>query len=409
MVIGQWSLERVLCLAFTSLPSIFEQGEEVAFGVGVLLDLFDVQVDSEAGFVGDVDVAVFDFVVMAGEEVFFPFDVEFVEDFLDEVIGCAGGDLHTEGGADRALRVVRGDDAVVGVDHIADVSTGPEAAAGEGFGLEDLDDVVFEEFGEFVFGVEALSGGDGDGRGACDFDEGVDLVVRCGLLEPGGVVGFHLARELERGGRAEATVAFYENVDAWPDGVAHGGDDIDREGFVVVVSDLVGGAEGVEFEGVVASIDNAFCELMEVLGCAVAAIPSVGVGFDLLPDLTTQELPAGDSERFPYDVPAGDFDRRDGVFVDLASVAINVSVHLLNDPFDLKRIHSHIHRFEFVYGRFDGFGERVDGALTHAGYAFVGMDLREEPVFPGVSGDERFNVGDLHSSSKAWSGKRVSY
>ena len=73
-------------MGFANLPTVAEEREIVPLCVGVLLDLFDVQVDPETGLVGDLDVSVHDLIVVAREKVFLPFDVEFVEDFLDKKV-----------------------------------------------------------------------------------------------------------------------------------------------------------------------------------------------------------------------------------------------------------------------------------------------------------------------------------
>ena len=75
-------------------------------------------------------------------------------------VGGAGGQLHADGGADGTLCVVRGHDGVVRVGHVADLPGGPQAATGEGLGLEDVDDVVLEKFGELVLPLKLLSIGD---------------------------------------------------------------------------------------------------------------------------------------------------------------------------------------------------------------------------------------------------------
>ena len=63
---------------------------------------------------------------------------------------------------DRPLRLMRGDDAIVGVDHPADHPRRQDAAEVGRIRLEDVDRVVCEQFGELVRGGEALAGRDRD-------------------------------------------------------------------------------------------------------------------------------------------------------------------------------------------------------------------------------------------------------
>ena len=353
-----------------------------------------------------VDIPVFHLVMMAGEKVFLPLHVELVEDFLNKVVGRTRSDLHTQRGADGSLGVVGCNHPVVGVDHIADRAAGPQPPAGKRFGLKDLDDIVLEQFGEFIFGMQAFSRRDRYGRSTSDLDQRVDLVVGGGFLEPGGIVGLHLSSEFEGSRRAEPTVPLDQNVHAGSNGIANGGDDVDGERFIIVVRDLIGGPEGIEFQCLVASIDDSLCEFVEVIGRSIATIPSVRIRFNFRSDLSPEKLPAGDPQTLPDDVPARDFDSRYGVLVDLSAVTVDVAIHPLGDPLDLERVHSDEHRLEFVYGGLDCFCEGIDRALPDAGYAFVGVDFREEPVLPGVSGDKSFDLRDLHTSSSACSIER---
>ena len=123
----------------------------------MLLDFLNVQVNAETGLVAYVYVAIHDFIMMTYQKLFFPFDVEFVKDFLYKVVRCARCDLHTNRRADRSLSIMRGDHPVVRVDHVADVAAGPETPAGEGLGLEDMDDIVLEELSEFILGMQAFT------------------------------------------------------------------------------------------------------------------------------------------------------------------------------------------------------------------------------------------------------------
>ena len=58
---------------------------------------------------------------------------------------------------------MRSDDAIVRVDHVADISAGPDAAAGKRLGLQDLDHVVLQELSELVLRVQTLARRDRNG------------------------------------------------------------------------------------------------------------------------------------------------------------------------------------------------------------------------------------------------------
>ena len=71
---------------------------------------------------------------------------------------------------------------------------------------------------------------------------------------------------------------------------------------------------------------------------------------------------------------------------------------VMRRSFRLPRVQSFPLRFELVNGRLDGLRHKIDGPFTNAVEVFVGMHLGEEPVFPGISSNESFNVCDTHGS-----------
>jgi hypothetical protein len=49
-----------------------------------------------------------------------------------------------------------------------------------------------------------------------------------------------------------------------------------------------------------------------------------------------------------------------------------------------------------MYGGLHRFPEIVEGAFTHAVEPFVGPDFGEEPILPGITGNESFDLADTH-------------
>ena len=86
------------------------------------------------------------------------------------------------------------------------------------------------------------------------------------------------------------------------------------------------------------------------------------------------------------DVPKRDFDGRYGTHMDLGAIGVNVADHPLRNDLHLERVHTDDERLEFMDGGLDGFGEIVEGSFADAVNAFVGGDLRKEPVLPWVAG-----------------------
>ena len=58
-------------------------------------------------------------------------------------------------------------------------------------------------------------------------------------------------------------------------------------------------------------------------------------------------------------------------------------------------------RLQFVDGRLDGLGEVVQRSFADAVDAFVGDDLGEQPVLPGIARDVCFDGCDSHAFIKS--------
>jgi hypothetical protein len=231
--------------------------------------------------VGNVDVAVHH-LDRVRDDLLLPRLVELVEDFVDEEVRRRGVQLHAGRRADRALCAVRGDHAVVRVHHAGDHAGGEQAAEVQRLGLQDIDAVVAEQFGELLLGGEALAGGDGDRAAPRDLDHRVDVGVRHRLLEPGRAELLHGFGQLDGGRNVEARVAFDQQVHGVAHRVAHGADDVHREVELAPRERPPVVSEGIELERGVAARRHRAGPFGEALGRARAAVPAVGVGPQLL-------------------------------------------------------------------------------------------------------------------------------
>ena len=83
--------------------------------------------------------------------------------------------------------------------------------------------------------------------------------------------------------------------------------------------------------------------------------------------------------------------------VDLATLAVHVAGHALDDQLDVGRILADVGVLELVHGRLDRGAEGVERALPHAIQTFVGVDPHEEPVLPGIAHEERVDATDAHA------------
>ena len=315
---------------------------------------------------------------------------------MDQEIRQRRVQLHARGRADRPLRAVRRDHAEVGVHHVGDLARGEQPAEIERLRLEDVDDVVLQQVGELLLVREALAGRDGDRAAPRHFDHRVDVRVRYRLLEPHRPRIVHRLREFDRSGNVEPAMSLDQQVHGVPNRFAHRADDVEGEVELARGQRAPVVAEGIELERRVAALDDRLRLLGEALRCTRPAIPAIGVSAELLVTASAPQVVNGLAARLSNDVPAGNFDGRDRAHVDLRALGINVADEPLRQDFDLKRVHAKHKWLQFVDGRLDGLPEVVQRSLADAVDAFVGADLREEPVLPRIAGDVGVDGGDFH-------------
>jgi hypothetical protein len=68
----------------------------------------------------------------------------------------------------------------------------------------------------------------------------------------------------------------------------------------------------------------------------------------------------------------------------------------VRNDFDLEWIHANDQRRKLVDGGFNRFGEVVERAFAYSVDSVAGPDFGEQPVLPGIPGDEGFDLADAH-------------
>ena len=213
---------------FTPLPSVLVQPQDVTRPVRMVGQTIPVEVDAEARSVTDRDVSVGEDEGVVDDELPCPGFVEVLERLEVVEVRRARSEVQADHGAHRSLGVVRSQHAVVRLGHPCDDLRAGETTQAERFWLQDVNGVVRQQFCELLDRRQRLAGRDRHGRVASDVDHRRDVLVRDGLLEPGRPVRRQPIGDAEGGRRREAAVALDHEVDIGADGVAHGGDDVDR-------------------------------------------------------------------------------------------------------------------------------------------------------------------------------------
>ena len=183
------------------LPSPLEEADPIATSRRMIAEPLPVEVDADAGAIGDGEEAVGVRLQVLIDDLARPAGVELVEELLDEEVRAAGRELQADRRADGPGRGVRGDGDVGGVGHRDHAARRPEAAEVHRVGLPDAHAAAAQERGEALRRREALAGRDRHRRVERDLDDGVGILMRHRLLEPERVRGRHPRRSGSPGRR----------------------------------------------------------------------------------------------------------------------------------------------------------------------------------------------------------------
>jgi len=186
-------------------------------GKGIL-----VEFDTEAGCVGQVQVAVTD-LHRAGEDIGAG-AIVVGHVFQDQEVVRGHGEVCVDGRGDRAGRVVWGDGDVVGLGKGGDLLHLQKATADADVGLDDVGAALLEEFAEAEGGVQHLPGGDRYRGMGAEFGKGIDVFGPEWFFQEEGVEWRQGLGQLVRpDGFEDAGMGVEADLDIRSDGVAHGG------------------------------------------------------------------------------------------------------------------------------------------------------------------------------------------
>src|SRR5699024_413784 len=176
------------------------------------------------------------------------------------------------------------------------------------------------------------------------------------LLEPADVVRFERRGDLDRLVHDESGMTFDEQFDLRTDCAAYGGDDVDRPLPFGPGEFTHAGAERVELECRIPTIDGFAGQFGETLRCALAGVPAVRVDADLVATRATDEAIDRDTEQLSLDVVQRLVDAAHDDPADVAAAQEVALVHAEPDLLGVERIGTDQMAFAHVASEGAGLG-----------------------------------------------------
>src|SRR5262249_16724843 len=131
---------------------------------------------------------------------------------------------------------------------------------------------------------------------------------------------------------------FDQDIDGGTDGIAHGGDDINRKRKVGTLDHTPGCAERVELERRVAARDDFPGLVMKALRLARTPIPTVCIDAQAVVAAAADQLVHGLARGLAHYIPAGELDAGQGSTLDLPAIGVNVAREPQRVILDIKRV-----------------------------------------------------------------------
>ena len=384
--------------ALAPLPALGEEVEvDVLLGVG--FDDLLVQLDAEAGTLGELEVAVSDFREAWGR-LADPGVGEVVEVLLNAEVRGAGGEVEGCGGVDLASDVMRGDGHVVSVGPRCELLRLQEPADVAYVGLDHISSLKLEDLPVLVALVDALARGDGRLYTIRSLLQRFQVDRRHGFLDPAESEGLEHPGHLYCGSGRETAVHLQQDLYLWSYRIADGLDERDGLYLLLVLQLVVSWTERIQLQRPVPALYDLLRSLVELLGRALDPVPAVGVGLDPVPYGPAKQVVDGLVERLADDIPTSRLEDGDAAAHHLAGAREVVAAHLLDQLLYPERVvPDEVPRGRL--GQVPDQGVRVvdHPRLSEACQSLVRVGADDGQVAPLGADDERVYVGYLHAFS----------
>ena len=360
-----------------------------------------VQLDTPARAIGDLEVAVDDFRVVAAR--LLDVSVGEVVEVLEH-LGVPQGahQLQAGAGRDDTPDIVKRHHYRMSLRCRGNLLRLQKAAALRHVRLDHMCCLQRPQRLEILRAVESLTSGDRNTGVGLHLLQRRQVVRPRRLLDPRGVVDLDRPRHLHRLVRRKATVHLDIELNVRSDGLAHRPDQLDRLAELLPAELEVAAAEGVELHPPVAALDHAPSRLRKFTGRALHGVPAVGVSFDAIVNLAADQAVDRLSAGFADGVPAGHLHHGQSRHHHLARPAEIEQGQPSVQGFDVvdlvtDNVAAHVPEvFEHRVGAAD------DARLPVADDAGVGLDDKIGDIAPGSAQGQGAEIGDLQTLFSCW-------
>src|SRR5260370_28048454 len=156
-------------------------------------------------------------------------------------------------------------------------------------------------------------------------------------MEPGWLERLQFARYLHSCCRIKAPVHFDEEFGIRSNGVPYRLHQRYCPGLLCSIEFIEARAKRIKLECSIPFLDHTPGGLMKLVGSAFDSVPAIGVRLDSITYRPSKELIHRLTNSLPHDVPAGNFDDRDGGHRNLSGTRIIVSIHALHQILAIRR------------------------------------------------------------------------